>query len=491
MRVITDLDRRLFDRVAVSRLRGAHPVLPRLTRAANHGVLWLGTAAVLAATRNRTARRAALRGVGALALASATANIFAKGATRRPRPLLDQVPVVRRLVVQPTTTSFPSGHSASAAAFATAVAIESPLLGLVVAPVAAGVIASRVYVGVHYPGDVLAGAALGAGLAALTLRWWPARAAEPARTAPPGTEAPALPRGNGLTVVVNPSAGADGPEATMAELRTLLPEADLRLCGPDDDLAELMDRAAGAATRAGGALGVCGGDGTVNLAATVAARDGLPLAVFPGGTLNHFAVDLGSHDLRSTAEAVEQGSAAGVDLGRVTGGDTDRPFLNTFSIGVYPDLVRIREKHEKRIGKWPALGLALTRVLRTAQPMPVSVSGVPRLLWLLFAGNGPYDPPGFAPSHRSRLDDGRLDIRAVDGSRPFARTRLVGAFLLGTLGNSRIYREVRLSALDLTDLRGVDHFTVDGEVVKAPDRLLLHKAARALTVYRPQDPAIP
>ncbi|WP_033822347.1 diacylglycerol kinase family protein, partial [Kitasatospora sp. MBT63] len=316
--------------------------------------------------------------------------------------------------------------------------------------------------------------------------------------APPAVEAPALPGGRGLTVVVNPGAGADGPDGAVEQLRALLPEADLRVAGPDDDLAALMDRAAADAARAGGALGVCGGDGTVNLAATVAARAELPLAVFPGGTLNHFAADLGSPDLRSTAEAVEAGSAAGVDLGRVTGGhgehgdhDTDRSFLNTFSIGIYPDLVRVREAHEKRLGKWPALGLALVRVLRTAEPMHLSVSGVPRQLWLLFAGNGPYQPRGFAPTHRSSLQDGRLDIRAVDGSTPFARTRLVGAFLLGTLGTSRVYREVRLKALDLTDLRGVGHFSVDGEVVPAPDRLLLHKSPRALTVYRPEHPSVP
>lgn len=73
----------------------------------------------------------------------------------RPRPLLDGVPRVRLLERQPHTTSFPSGHSASAAAFATGVALESTRYGAVVAPVAAGVAFSRVYVGVHFPGDVL------------------------------------------------------------------------------------------------------------------------------------------------------------------------------------------------------------------------------------------------------------------------------------------------------------------------------------------------
>ncbi|WP_405014445.1 bifunctional phosphatase PAP2/diacylglycerol kinase family protein [Kitasatospora sp. NBC_01539] len=486
MRALRTLDRRLFARVAESRLRGAHPVLPRLSTAANHGVLWLGAAAVLAASGSRTARRAALRGVGSLALASLVANLPAKSATRRPRPLLDTVPLARRLRVQPLTSSFPSGHSASAAAFTVGVALESPALALCVAPVALGVMASRVYVGVHYPGDVLAGAAFGAGAALLTTRWWPRAAEAPAQAAPPQVHAPALPRGAGLVVVVNADSGPDGPDTAVAELRRLLPDADLVLRGPGDDLPALVEEAARRAAADGGALGVCGGDGSVNLAADAARRAGLPLAVFPGGTLNHFALDLGTASLAGTASAVEDGSAVSVDIGRAQGPDgTDLHFLNTFSIGVYPDLVRIRERHEKRIGKWPALGVALVEVLSRAEPVRVSVSGVPRSLWLLFAGSGAYDPPGFAPTRRVRLDDGILDVRIVDGSHPFARTRLVLAFLTGTLGRSPVYKEARLRALDVSDLRGVPHAAIDGEVVDAPDRLLLGKRPGGLTVYRP------
>ena len=82
--------------------------------------------------------------------------------------------------------------------FATGVALETPAIGAGVALVAAAVAYSRVYVGVHYPGDVLAGIALGVGSAALTTRTWPRRPAGPARATPASSDAPALPQGRGL-----------------------------------------------------------------------------------------------------------------------------------------------------------------------------------------------------------------------------------------------------------------------------------------------------
>ena len=70
----------------------------------------------------------------------------------------------------PTSTSFPSGHSASAAAFAVAVGDVLPGLRLPLRAAAAVVGFSRVYTGVHYPGDVVVGAAVGAALGRLTSR---------------------------------------------------------------------------------------------------------------------------------------------------------------------------------------------------------------------------------------------------------------------------------------------------------------------------------
>ncbi|MDX2648338.1 phosphatase PAP2 family protein, partial [Streptomyces sp. PA03-1a] len=168
-RILSAWDKELFLNVATRSWPAAEPVLPRLSKAANHGLLWFGVAAGIAAVGGRTGRRAALRGAASLAVASAVVNTVGKGAVRRNRPVLDAVPVMRRLSRQPGTTSFPSGHAASAAAFAAGVALESPRWGAVVLPVAWSVAFSRIYTGVHYPSDVAAGMALGAG-AALAVR---------------------------------------------------------------------------------------------------------------------------------------------------------------------------------------------------------------------------------------------------------------------------------------------------------------------------------
>ncbi|WP_063784411.1 bifunctional phosphatase PAP2/diacylglycerol kinase family protein [Streptomyces sp. SBT349] len=485
---LSRLDRRVFERVAAAHPPGVQAVLPALSHAANHGRLWFAAGAALAAAGGRPGRRAALRGVAALSLASFTTNTIMKYAMRRQRPLIDAVPLARRLARQPLTSSFPSGHAASAAAFATGVALESGRLGAMVAPVAASVAASRVYVGVHYPSDVVAGTLLGVGAALATGHWWPRRPT-PAQLVHHRAPAPALDEGAGLVVVVNEGAGPGAADADAERLRAVLPKARVTRRSGDDDLVAVLEEAAAGAARAGGALGICGGDGSVNAAAAVAAGHGVPLAVFPGGTLNHFALDTGIQTFEDTAAAIREGDAVRVDLARVRPADgADGPtryFLNTFSIGLYPELVRSREKLERRIGKWPSAAVSLARVLRTARPLEIKVNGRPRRLWLLFAGNGLYSPEGFAPAHRTHLADGLLDVRMVPADKPMARTRTVLSALTGTLGRSRVYAAARLPELHLSGQGDGTPLAYDGEAGEAPTALLLDKVRGSLTVYRP------
>ena len=103
------------------------------------------------------------------------------------------------------------------------------------------------------------------------------------------------------------------------------------------------------------------------------------------------------------------------------------------------DLVRTRERLEKRIGKWPAAAVALVKVLRSCPPLALEVDGLTRRAWMVFFGNCRYHPSGFAPSWRGRLDDQLLDVRLVDADVPHAKLRLVLALLTGTLGHCRAY----------------------------------------------------
>ena len=424
---IAAADHRLLSRVTAGERRAPGQAMLALGHAADHGLLWIAVAAGLGSRRDKWTRRAALRGLAGMAIASASANVLAKrlvGRTRPDLPLSLPAGGCR-------TTSFPSGHAASAAAFATGVALEVPALAVPVGGLAAVVGASRVVSRVHYPSDVLAGFALGTAAGLLTLRWWPRRPAEPAAAARPRRGAPASPDGAGLVLIVNSSAGTASAELA-GSLGARLPEAEIILADANDDLEGLFSKAAARAR----ILGVAGGDGSIRLAAGIATDAGLPLLVVPAGTFNHFAADLGVGSVDDALAALRDGDSVLVDVATADGA----AFLNTASTGVYVDLVKAREKLEPAIGKWPAMLVALARVLRTGKPVELIVNGRRRRVWLLFAGNCRYEPSGAAPAYRPDLADGTLDVRMVDGSQPLARTRLVAAVLLGTLGRCRVYR---------------------------------------------------
>jgi membrane-associated phospholipid phosphatase len=162
------VDRDLFEWLSRRHDPLLDAVLPRLSLAADHGVLWMGVAGLLIASGRPAWRRAGIRGITSVAVASALTNGIAKLSFRRRRPLIDGVPLARRVRRAPVTTSFPSGHAASAAAFTVAASRGLPWLSLPLTLLAAGVGFSRVWTGAHYPSDVLAGAGLG-GLIGLVL----------------------------------------------------------------------------------------------------------------------------------------------------------------------------------------------------------------------------------------------------------------------------------------------------------------------------------
>lgn len=473
------LDREVFEAVADSPSPLLDAVMPRLTRAADHSKLWLAIAALLTAVGGPSVKRGAGRGVLSLAVTSLLTNQVAKRVWKRPRPNTAAVPLARRIRRTPTSNSLPSGHSASAAAFAVGVGLESPPLGLALALLAGLVGMSRIATGAHYPGDVLAGFGIGAAVAVLG-----------ARVVPPvvQTEIPAAdqlwvdamqrPDGAGVVLVVNPASGGGTGSDIIEAVREALPRAEIVELGDDDDLvAALRSAAAGAEV-----LAVGGGDGTVSCAAGVAADAGLPLAVFAGGTFNHFAKDIGCDTVEKTIQAIQQGGVARVDLVCL---NDSHMVINTASIGAYPAFVKTRESYEHKIGKPLAGVYAMYHTLRHDEPVRIRYDNKSLQTSLFFLGNSTYLPSGFAPARRTRIDDGLLDIRILETGRRFAFVRILAAVVLGRLEASPLYHELRVPEFKFTTVDGPTTLAHDGEVGTECVEASFSVRYRALPVFRP------
>jgi undecaprenyl-diphosphatase len=223
---------------------------------------------------------------------------------------------------------------------------------------------------------------------------------------------------------------------------------------------------------------VAGGDGSVAAAAAVALEHGLPLAVIPAGTLNHFARDVGVATPPEAVDAVLGGAAVRVDVAEVNG----TPFLNTASIGSYPEMVRRRDRLSGRMGKWAALTVAAAQVLRHGSPVELEVNDQRISAWILFVGNGCYVPRGLSPAWRPRLEDGLLDVQYLRADLRFGRTRAVLATLLGVSEHSRSYRGFQVPELRVRVLSGPQQVAYDGETGETTTEFLFRKREQ-LTVY--------
>lgn len=501
------------DAAATRRVNGwhSHPNVDRfwarLTGFADKGVLWFTIAGVLAVVGRR---RAAARGILSLMAASALTNLIAKRVFGGDRPALEDVPIGRRLPVQPSSRTFPSGHSASAAAFTAGVALESPRVGAALAPVALGVAYSRLHTGVHWLSDVVGGLTIGIGVAAAGAAIVRPRPGPPPPPVPPGADRAlaASPDGDGVFLAVNRSAGTSVVRADPIDvLAQRLPRAELHMLEPGDDPGAAV-RDALARPTPPRIVGVCGGDGSVACVADDARRAGVPLLIVPAGTFNHFARTAGVPSVDAAIDAVQRGEGVRVDLAELTfGAHEPITVTNVASVGVYPDFVAEREQLQRRLrNKWLSAIIAAVRVLRRSDPVTIVIDGRRAELWTLFVGVGRNDRDVPAPLQRRTLDDGLLDVRALHaGSRTGAIASL--AFGQRTAAVLRVLRLIpeRVEAFTASELtvdvrprRGQPPgFAHDGEValdepasasahLSAPGyRTTIRVVPGALDVYRP------
>ena len=337
-------DRRLFDRLTRQERHIIDRGLKRLSNSANRSMLWLTIAAAMAVFGGHRARQAALRGAVAIAITSTLVNLPLKYVARRDRPPRRRFD--RPLPISmPGSFSFPSGHSASAFAFATGVGLEHPWMALPILPLASAVAYSRVHLRVHYPFDVLAGAVIGVGMGLVSgpviraaRRGWDSMAPVPESERPSSNE---------LILVVSPGAGRSAKlvrakkaiKAMGLQIATEIPVKDAAL------LARLLQRSGPSPM-----VVAAGGDGTVGAVANAIVGTPAVLGILPLGTSNDFArsISVPMH-LERAVQLLARGRISRVDAGRFTGeGEKPRHFVHAAAVGLNVAFARFATRADIR-----------------------------------------------------------------------------------------------------------------------------------------------
>ncbi len=292
-----------------------------------------------------------------------------------------------------------------------------------------------------------------------------------------------------VTVIVNGGAGHGHDDQACAELR-----GKLRAAGLDAELVlardgqQMIATARRALEQGAELVAAGGGDGTINAVASVMVGSGVRFGVLPLGTLNHFAKDLGVPlDLDEAVRNLASGVPRQVDVGEVNG----RIFLNNSSLGLYPDIVRDREKQQRRLGrgKWPAALWATLAALRRYPflSMRLMVNGqtLARRTPFVFIGNNRYTMQGLAIGERERLDDGVLSLYVAQHPTRLGLLRFAIDALLGKLGSERDFDILEAADFEIATHHAQLHVATDGEVTQMRAPLRYRVRPGALTVLVP------
>jgi diacylglycerol kinase family enzyme len=240
------------------------------------------------------------------------------------------------------------------------------------------------------------------------------------------------------------------------------------------------------------AVVVGGGDGSVRAVAGVVAGSGLPMGVLPLGTLNHFARDVGLPlDLAAAVESLARGHTRQIDVAEVNG----RVFVNNSSIGIYPLMVRERDRRVRRAGwkKWPAMVVGATRALWRfpLRRLSICVEGRvdPYRTPCLFVGNNEYRLSLGAFGTRERLDTGALWLGVA---RSESRASLLWLGFRSAMGLIDSAGDLQVVKAGSAEIRARAHrllVAMDGEVEAIRPPLIYRTRPGALTVLAPNGSA--
>lgn len=297
-----------------------------------------------------------------------------------------------------------------------------------------------------------------------------------------------------VEIILNASAGSGDQEAarhTLAEIFAAESdlEAHVSLARSGAEIVEMARRAV--ADEEVRIVVAGGGDGTVNAVAAELVGTDKTLGVLPLGTLNHFAKDLHIPlDLEGAARNLIEGEGVRVDVGEVNG----RIFINNSSLGLYPSIVRHREKQQERLGrgKWFAALWATVEVFRRYPLFSVRLSAdgqeFRRRTPFVFIGNNEYQMDAFNLGARSCLDAGQLSLHVTRDIGRWGLVRLAASALLGRLRESRDFDALCTREVWIETRRTRLRVATDGEVniMRSPLHYRVRPAALRVIAPKPE-----
>jgi YegS/Rv2252/BmrU family lipid kinase len=292
-----------------------------------------------------------------------------------------------------------------------------------------------------------------------------------------------------IAVIINGSAGSGHDGKAASELRSKFAahglDAHVTLAKSGE---EMIDTARKAVSDGVPIVVAGGGDGTINAVASAVAGSGTAFGVLPLGTLNHFAKDIGVPlELDEAVRNVAEGKPIQVDVGEVNG----QIFLNNSSLGLYPDIVRDREKQQRRLGrgKWPAAAWATITALRRFPFLSVqlTVDGRrhARRTPFVFIGNNEYSMEGLSIGARASLSGGQLSLYVAQRPGRLGLLRFAWRALCGRLAQERDFDVMLSDQFDIETRHRHLRVATDGEVTIMTTPLRYRIRPGALTVLVP------
>jgi diacylglycerol kinase family enzyme len=292
-----------------------------------------------------------------------------------------------------------------------------------------------------------------------------------------------------IEVIINAGSGSVEAEETKRRLADLFGEngvaAKIHLAANGFEIIELAERIAKSDT---GIIVAAGGDGTISAVAGEVIKAGKTLGVLPLGTLNNFSKDLQiPQEITEAVRVIAAGHVKIIDAGEVNG----RIFINNSSIGLYPHIVRHREKQQRLgHGKWRSAFWAAFTILRRSPFFAVRLETEKgrRVVKtpFVFVGNNEYEMDFFNIGRRARLDDGKLSVYFLHRSGRKGLFLLALRTLFGRLRQTKDFEEINTENITIETRKKRILVAFDGEVEKLETPLRYKIHPKALRVIVPE-----